>query len=213
MKGLLVKEWLLGKRVGFAFACFILLCIGISFVREYSMFFTALYPALLAGLMEPCILQHEEKSQWDHYCDTLPCSRAQVVSSKYLTVLICVGVTVVLMNIAPTLRVLGLLPGQEMKPVVQMVMAGCSVVTGLLAPSVVLPFIFKFGAAKGMIAYYISIGIFIMGTGMLNNILHIAKYEALLSSGVFWAALVMAAAVVFAESWMLSVRFYKGREL
>lgn len=213
MKGLLLKEWLLGKRVGFAFACFILLCIGISFVRESSVFFTALYPALLAGLMEPCILQQEEKTQWDHYCDTLPCSRAQVVSAKYITVLICVGVIVVLMNIAPTMRVFGLLPGEKMSPVMQMIMAGCSVVTGLLAPSVVLPFIFKFGAAKGMIAYYVSIGLFLLGTGLLNNILHITKYEALLSSGAFWAALVMAVAAVFAVSWLISVRFYKGREL
>lgn len=213
MKGLFVKEWLVGRRVGFAFGCFILICAVIGFVSADNLFFTALYPALLAGLLEPCIMQHEEKSQWDHFCDTLPCSRTQVVSSKYLTVLICVGVTTALMNIAPTMRVLGLLPGQEMKPVVQMVMAGCAVGTGLLVPSIVLPFLFKFGAAKGMIAYYVVIGIFAVGIMLFNKVLHITKYAGVLSSSAFWAVLVAGIILLFAMSWLLSVRFYKRREL
>ena len=86
---------------------------------------------------------------------------------------------------------------------------------GLLPVSLLLPAIFKVGAAKGRIFYYvIYIGSLILtygaaGVGASDGV---GQAVPVLGPGAFFAALLVLLAL-FALSWFLSVRFYRKREL
>ena len=81
------------------------------------------------------------------------------------------------------------------------------VAVSLASPAVLLPFVFRFGAEKGRIAYYVVIGVacavstFVAGRGSLAI------------AGVSGAILVAAAAALYAVSWLLSIAAYNRREL
>ena len=81
---------------------------------------------------------------------------------------------------------------------------------GLAAPAFMLPITLRFGVEKGRVAYYVLIGVTVaLGLILFDSI---TDMNSTVGETALWIMLA-AALVVFAVSWLLSVRLYETREL
>lgn len=80
-----------------------------------------------------------------------------------------------------------------------------------MGPSLMLPFLFKFGSEKGRIAYYIVIGL-LCASGVIATG---AGFQLSAGSESLWVLALIAgvAIAVYTLSWLLSIAFYKQKEL
>ena len=102
MKGLLLKDWYMVWKY-----CKYYFLLGIVFfafsIVEDNMFFV-FYPCLLCGIIPANLLGYDERSRWMQYSGTLPYTRAQIVSAKYLIGLFAQTAMLFLMGIARGIR-------------------------------------------------------------------------------------------------------------
>lgn len=154
------------------------------------------------------LISYDEREKWHIYSETLPYTRAQFVSAKYLIGLSFELIVFLLSAAAQAYRMFsgGIFAITEFLPFVLTLL-----VTGLIAPALLLPFIFRLGAEKGRIAYYFIIGAVCAGgtifAGSGTRIPEQLKSEWAL---VFASLL---AITLYICSWGLSVLLYKKREL
>lgn len=203
MKALLLKDWYMLKKYGrvllIVLAVFI---VGSAFATDT--YFLLMYPVLLASVFSTSLISYDEKFGWLRYAETMPISRRLVVSEKYvITLLLSAAVLVLTLLVRIPAIAAGKLDLSAFSGLV-VLMATASFV----APSLILPIMFKFGMEKGRIAYFIIIGFILALSVMLPD----TAGSAALSGGLSLAVLPLAAAV-FALSWLLSIRFYQKREL
>jgi len=86
-------------------------------------------------------------------------------------------------------------------------------VAGLFIPSIMLPPVFKLGAEKGRIVYYVEIFAIALIFGVFSEF-----QEELAQWLAYFGSLIVPIAItgmllLFGISWMLSVKFYERREL
>ena len=208
MKGLLLKDWYMAAKY-----CRLYLVISAAFIvfsafEESSLFFL-FYPCMLCGMIPVNLLGYDERSRWLTCCDTLPCTRAQFVSAKYLIGLLGQLAVLLLTGIAQSIKMSrsgGFAP-QELAFLLLTLLA-----VALLSTATTLPFIFRLGVEKGRAAYFVMVGI-VCGAGALATRLSGEAALAPARTKFLPAALTAAAICLYALSWMLSVRFYQKREL
>lgn len=205
MKGLLRKDlymiWKYGRTLIVISALFLVL----SIVSRGENFFFVIYPVLFGGVLPVTLLSYEERFGWDKLCDALPLSRRTVVCARYVTTLLCFFALYVL-----TLAALAfvLLPQGRASDLREL--AALLPVFGLISPAVMLPLTLRFGIEKARIAYYAliggvcALGVIIMRRG--------PSLDARFTSRDLTVSL-LACVLVFAASWLLSIRLYEKREL
>lgn len=208
MKGLLLKDYYMMLKYCKAFFLCAAVFIAVSVLNDDNAFFI-FYPCLIAGMLPATLLSYDERSKWNQYCGTLPYSKAQIVSGKYLIGAITGGSVFVLVGIAQAARVL--LRGGDLRADYLELMMVLFVMI-CLVPSVILPFMFRFGVEKGRIAYYVVVGAFCAGSVLLSNNIP-WKGNTFGRYGGVMPVLCIAAAAAFILSWRLSVRLYEKREL
>ena len=200
MKALLLKEFYVASKTCRSFLLVIVVFFALSFFGRNSQFFF-LYPLTMVGMIPVTLLSYDERDGWDKYSLTLPCTRAQLVSAKYLIGLIFGGVVFLLVEL---LLLIGLSMGGNFD---FLSMSSALLLMGLLGPSILMPFVFKFGSEKGRIAYYFVLALLF---AVIAFLIGMGFYEYL--NGFSW--LVIAAAVLlYLGSWRLSIHFYEKREL
>lgn len=207
MKGLILKDLYQCVRYYKSYAVLLVVFLMASLGNE-SMFFL-LYPCMIAGMIPPSLLAYDERNKWDLYCGTLPVTRAQVVSAKYL-----IGLMIqVLMLIAS-----GLFHGVAMavKGSFSLSYLGTlllvMITVSAAASSITLPFMFKLGVEKGRMAYYVMVGLTCGGIGVASSLIGDGIQAMAVTSLPLYLAAV-AACGLYGLSWLLSIRFYKKREL
>ncbi len=209
MKGLLLKDWYMTKKY-----CryYFFVCIGfiiLSMMSSGNMFFV-FYPCLLCGMIPVNLLGYDERSRWMQYCGTLPYTRAQIVSSKYLIGLFAQGLLLLLSALVQSVSMItsgGFKVGEFFILMSMLFTLAC------FSSSLCLPFIFKYGVEKGRMAYYIMIGIVCAGSFIASDYYNEALASTVAFSGLLPIILCIAGAALYALSWWLSVVFYKKREI
>ena len=83
MKGLLLKDWYMMKKYCRSYVLIAVVFIALSLVSSGNMFFV-FYPCLLCGIIPVNLLGYDERSRWMQYSGTLPYTKRQIVSAKYL---------------------------------------------------------------------------------------------------------------------------------
>ena len=82
----------------------------------------------------------------------------------------------------------------------------------MIASSISLPFMFKWGVEKGRMAYYITIGVVCGGSVVATSL-----FQSQLQEPIFiqrdMSLLGLLGVGIYALSWYLSIVFYKKREL
>lgn len=180
----------------------------VSLVSPGNSFFL-FYPCMICGMIPVTLLGYDERNRWNEYSGTLPYSRAELVSVKYLIGLICQSAMMLLILLGYVIKntIAGTFHAEEFLSIVWILIS-----VSLLATAISLPFIFKFGIEKGRVAYYISLGIIaalcVLGSGFVSGDLTggaSAPFALPAACGVSLA--------LYALSWYCSVRFYQKREL
>ena len=200
MKALLLKEFYVASRTCRSFLLVIAVFFALSFFGRNSQFFF-LYPLTMVGMIPVTLLSYDERDGWDKYSLTLPCTRAQLVSAKYLIGLIFGGVVFLLVEL---LLLIGLSMGGNFD---FLSMSSALLLMGLLGPSILMPFVFKFGSEKGRIAYYFVLALLF---AVIAFLIGMGFYEYL--NGFSWLV-IGAAVLLYLGSWRLSIHFYEKREL
>lgn len=208
MKGLLLKDWYMMRKYCRSYLLIAAVFIAVSLYSNDNLFFI-FYPCLLCGMIPVNLLGYDERSRWMQYSGTLPYTKTQIVSAKYLIGLLAQVTILIVTGIAQGVKmtVAGNFVFGEF--VVLMLLM---LIVATLTSSISLPFIFKLGVEKGRTAYYIMIG-FVCGASILASSFFRGQLVAEIEPNAILAALAVAGIGVYALSWYLSVVFFKGRDL
>lgn len=202
MKGLLLKDWYLTIKYGKMQLIFAVVYGVIGAFLPEANAFVAL-PVMLIALLPHTIYAYDEREKWTDYVRSLPVTDAQYVTGKYLYGTICLAVYFALLAVANlAFRTEGF-TGQFM-----MFFVG-----GLLIPSIMMPFMFRFGTEKGRLAYLIVFGSSMAAALALANLSFFddaaANAEWL---GLPWWALCLIVVALYILSWRLSIVLYRSRK-
>lgn len=208
MKGLILKDWYMMKKYCRSYILIAAVFIGISLFSNDNLFFV-FYPCLLCGMIPVNLLGYDERSRWMQYSGTMPYTKTQIVSAKYLIGLLAQVIMLIVTGIAQCIKmtVAGNFVFGEF--VVLMLLM---LIMAILTSSISLPFIFKLGVEKGRIAYYIMIG-FVCGASVVASSFFKGQLVAEVEPIAILAFLVIVGIGIYALSWYLSIVFYKKREL
>ena len=201
MKGLLLKDFYLSWRYCRAFLVIVAVFLAVSFVGEDNVFFM-IYPIMIASVIPMTLLSYDEHDKWTSYSGTLPYTRTQLVSTKYLVGL-CFGTVAFLVSMAATTVRMILGGGFVLE---QLAVVGTALlVLGCLGPALILPYVFKYGAEKGRIAFYITVGVF---SGVAAVLAGMGFQIQTVAHGLWPLAVVAGVSILlYALSWRLSIRF------
>ena len=208
MKGLLLKDLYMTAKYCRSYLLIAAVFIAVSFVGNDNMFFI-FYPCLLCGMIPVNLLGYDERSRWLQYSETMPYSRAQIVSGKYLIGLGAQSAMLIVTAIAQAIR---MNINNSFSASDYLVMIMLLLIMSMLSSSICLPFIFKLGVEKGRMAYYVMIGIICGGSVVASTVLRDAMQSDIKLNGVLALVAVLGIAI-YALSWYLSIVFYKKREL
>lgn len=208
MKGLLLKDWYMMKKYCRAYLLIAVVFIAVSLVNEGDMFFV-FYPCLLCGMIPVNLLGYDERSHWIQYSGTLPYTRTQLVSAKYLIGLFAQMAMVIVTGIVQAVK-MSINGNFVWKDFVVLMLLLLIVAT--LTSSISLPFIFKLGVEKGRTAYYVMIG-FVCGASVVASRLFIGQMQTEIEPNMFLVILALVGVGVYVFSWYLSIVFYKKREI
>ncbi len=208
MKGLLLKDWYMMKKYCKSYIIIAAAFTALSLASKGNMFFV-FYPCLLCGMIPVNLIGYDERSRWIQYSGTMPYTKAQLVSAKYLIGLLSQTAMLVVMGIAQGIKTT--LVGDFLWNdfIVLMLMM---LIMATLTSSISLPFIFKLGVEKGRTAYYVMIGM-VCGASVLASSFFRGQFVAEVQPNAILATLAVIGVGVYILSWYLSVVFFKKREI
>lgn len=207
MSALLIKDFnVLLKQLGILlvlmFVCFTIFSTSII---GFSLFYVAVLPITA--------LAYDERSRWDELANMMPFSVGQLVGSKYLLGLVLVlGLSAFSLLAQAFVYCSGPMAlFHDMAAIIGEIALSTLTIAclALLVMTVLLPFMFRFGAEKGRFAFIVMVLVFLVIYSKLESWISVS-YEAI-SPVVLLLMLVAVTAVVFSVSWRLSVRFYRLR--
>ena len=207
MKGLLLKDWYMMKKY-----CRYYLFVSIGFIilsmmSSGNMFFI-FYPCLLCGMIPVNLLGYDERSRWTEYVGTLPYTKTQIVSVKYLTGLFTQIAVLIVICIAQGVK-MGIEGNFVLKEFLVLMML--LLIMTSVASSLTLPFVFKYGVEKGRGAYYVMIGVACAGSIIATTIFKDSMQNEIQLNAVLPVAC-LAGIGIYVLSWYLSIVFYENRE-
>lgn len=211
MKGLLLKDIYMALKYCRAYLL-ITLVFAIVFMIEDTNLFFLFYPMILAGVIPVNLISYDEKSGWMTYSAIMPYTRRQMVTAKYIFVLMVLGGSVALVTVTRLIHTF--FAGQT--DWVGFIMAIVLLVAAsMVVPSLLLPVVFKYGVEKGRLFFYIVVVVAAGGCGAIGAAAVDNSFIDMLASiGGWLAPLALAtSALLLTGSWLLSIRFYEKREL
>ena len=181
---------------------------ALSVMSTGNMFFV-FYPCLLCGMIPVNLIGYDERSRWMQYSGTMPYTKAQIVSGKYLiglfaqlTILLMIGVAQAAKRLIAGDFVLG-----EFAVLMLLML-----IVSMLTSSISLPFIFKLGVEKGRTAYYVMIG-FVCGASVLASSLFKGEFGMEIKPNLVLVIFAVVGICIYIFSWYMSIVFYKKREI
>lgn len=203
MKGLFYKEARCLWQYGKSYILLVVIFFGLAFLNggsEGTNPLWLLYPVFFVGSLPASLLSADEKDGWLTYCDTLPVTRRQIVTVKYITCLVTAAAVCLLAVPVVLLR---------HDTVAAMPFLAMMAPVGLIVPSVMLPTTYKLGATKGRVVYIVMLMVVAGVCVLLVNLSKESGAPATLSP----LATTAISLAVFIGSWALSVKWFEGREL
>jgi len=208
MKGLLLKDLYMVKKHCKSYLFLIILFIAVSFVGDTNLFFI-FYPCMLCGMIPVNLLGYDERSRWLQYSETMPYTKGQIVSGKYLIGLGTQVAMLIVTGIAQAIRMSMSNTFQLNEYIVLMMLL---LILASITSSICLPFMFKLGVEKGRMAYYFMIGIVCAGS-IISSTLFFKEMQSEIKLNGILPIICLVGIGIYALSWYLSIVFYKKREL
>lgn len=208
MKGLILKDFYMIKAycrtIIFAAAVFF----AVSLWNDENLFFVV-YPWMFCGMIPVSLLAYDEKSHFMQYGATLPCTKTQIVTAKYLVGLLVQIIVLVIVGVAQGIK-MGISGNFQIDEFAVIMLTLLMVST--LVTSIPLPFIYKFGVEKGRIVYYVILGFVCAACAIFSGKLTTYIFTNG-SMKVLFVLIGIGGVVLYFLSWYLSVVFFKKREV
>ena len=208
MKGLLLKDWYMMKKYCRAYLLIAVVFIAVSLFSNDNMFFV-FYPCLLCGMIPVNLLGYDERSRWMQYSGTLPYTKTQIVSGKYLIGLLSQITILVATGVAQAAKML-IAHNFELGDFAVLMLL--MLIVSTLTSSICLPFVFQLGVEKGRTAYYIMIG-FVCGASVLASSILRGQLMSEIQPNLILALGAGVGIGIYILSWYLSIVFFKKREI
>ncbi|MGM9605307.1 MAG: ABC-2 transporter permease [Faecousia sp.] len=210
MKGLLLKDFYMAAKYCRTYILIGVVFIAVSFAgTDGEKMFFLFYPCLFCGMIPVNLLAYDERSRWLEYSGTLPCSKAQIVSGKYLVGIIVQGAMLIAVGIAQAVRMN--LAGSFRPGEYALIIAGIFAMATITS-SISLPFMFRWGVEKGRIAYSAMIG-FVCAGGYLGSVFFSSGTQLAIGQGALLAVFCLAGIAIYTASWLASIALYQKREV
>jgi len=210
MKGLLLKDAYMTAKYCRAFVLIIIVFVGVSFLDvDSNQYFFTFYPCILSGMIPITLLGYDERSGWMTYSATFPYSKAQIVSGKYIIGLLSQASVLIVICIAQAIK---MSISKNLALADFGLVAAVMLVTSCVTSGISLPFMFKLGVEKGRIAFYFMIGSACAASVIAARIFDTGAEPVDVPTFVF-PVLLLVGIVVYAGSWLLSIRFFDKCEI
>lgn len=211
MKGLLLKDFYIltqSARYYLLLICIFATCSSFSENSDFLLF--ALF--FIGSVVSFNLISYDEKSRWSSFAGAFPYTRSQLVSVKYIMTIFCIGINL-LINLLVHEAVVLMTRNHDWSSYLGVLFILFPV--GFLAPSILLPATFQFGAEKGRLVYYI---IFIIAGGCIGGLTAFqAKQNYPMEQFVFSPKEILISFTlgffIFAISWIISIYIYKHKDL
>ncbi len=207
MKGLLLKDIYMLTKYCRSFLFMMILFMVVGAASSDNLFFI-IYPSIFAAMLPVTLLSYDERSKWNRYSCTLPCTGAQIVSSKYI-----LGTVIHLATVIITLLVqlAGMSIRKDFSAETLLLIACTIVALPSFSSAIALPIMFRFGTEKGRIVYFFVIGA-CTAASIISSFVYEDKLAGRVSLSPVFPILLVAAVVLYAVSWKISITFYKRKE-
>jgi len=209
MKGLLLKDFYMMRKYCRSYLFMAAIFAVVTFFSSDNLFFV-FYPCMLCGIIPVNLIAYDEQSRFNLYSGTLPYTKAQIVSGKYLIGLLVQGAMVIIMGAVQAIKMIvnGNFYATEFL-VIMLAMFCVSVVVATIS----MPFMFKLGVEKGRMAYLFTIGVMFAASFVFSSILEDVEIQSQIELNTFLFFLCIGCACLYALSWYLSIVFYNKREI
>lgn len=205
MKGLLLKDLYMLRKYSASYILILVVFSAVSLFGDGNMFFT-IYPVIFAGILPVNLLSYDEKSKWISYGMTFPYSRSQMVSAKYIMSLIILFAAMAYILIVQMLKYFAFDSDMGVFFNILPIMIICGVIPQVL----MLPIVFRVGVEKGRLGYMIMIFVVCAAIPIINEMTDVLIYN--IYNYIFVGAVVFAV-VAYIFSWLISIKFFKNRDL
>ncbi len=216
MKGLLRKDFYMMKSYCKGSILLVLIFLGATIVAHENYLFL-LYPFLIVSLFPMTLLSYEEQAGWDRYVGAFPYSKAAVVSSKYVVALL--STAAVALIFAAGLLIRGaFVSGERISLETCLGIFLSMMLLGILSPGLLLPFLLRFGVAKGRVVFICVVAVLAAAVGALGSIAGGSGADAFFLTALnpvgvkFWL-FCLAGILYYALSWGLAIWLYRKKEL
>ena len=207
MKGLLQKDIYMTAKYFRAAWVMVPVFLFLMIFGEGNLFFM-FYPIMIFGMLPVSLLSYDVHFKWEQYSGTLPYTRAQLVSAKYLVGLICSGGVLLLCLLVLALwQILG--SGFDLD--IFLGMGSICLGLGVAAPVLLLPLVFRFGPEKGRLLFIVLIAS-LCGAGVALGQADFLSGLAMGNSTLVALVTVGVTLVLYLLSWRLSIHFYQKKE-
>ena len=208
MKGLLLKDLYMMKTYCKSYLLIAAAFTVLSFTSGENQFFV-FYPCMFCGMIPVNLLAYDERSKWMQYSATMPYTKRQIVSSKYI---IGLGVQLAMLLITGIAQAIRLSIGGTFRFDEYLVLMLLLFIMASITSSVPLPFVFKYGTEKGRMSYYIMIGITCAVSVAASGLFSENAPISVMTTGTL-AVMSPVGIGIYALSWYLSFMFYRNREI
>lgn len=207
MKGLLLKDFYMMIKYCRSYVFMTVLFLAMSLYEQLPFFL--FYPCVFCGMIPSTLLAYDERNRWLQYSGTLPYTKGQIVSGKYLIGLMMQAAMLILTGIVHgvAMRLRGAFSLSEFATIMMMIP-----VMSMIPSAISMPFMFKYGVEKGRLSYYFMIGVScamcVMGAKLLDG-----GVQMNLQMSVLLPILCVVVAGIYALSWYLAIVFFNKREV
>ncbi len=206
MKGLMIKDFYLIKKHCLALFAVSIIFLLISLFTPQSTYFSYYYVAMIS-IIPISLMAYDDGYKWNRYEIITPVSRKNIVSEKYILLLLL---------ILPIVLAEGIFFGILLKLNILQIISLLSLMLlcGIISPIIIFPIIFKFGYIKGKIVNMIIIAILTAFITFINiiNISGSTLIEGTFNPQKYTFVFSVIAVILLAVSWLISVRVYSKRE-
>lgn len=211
MKGLLLKDWYqVRSSMKTMYLAVAVVLIIWMFGSSSSYVFPVSYAVIFLGILPVNLLTYDQNVGWVEYGQTLPMSKKTLVAEKYLVGLLCAAAAIVVGGIFVAALILG--KGKVVDGSALFLMEG-SVCIILLVNGISLPLLYRFGAEKAWMIYFLTFagfGAMLGGGGAVLQEVQKESADGWPLHPPFWlaAAFLLAVLALYAVSWRVSVAWY-----
>ena len=208
MKGLIIKEFLGLRRYFRILAVLMVLYIFMAFgMTSVSIF--ASVNAILIMICSLSSFSYDSYNHWNEFALSLPLSRADLVKSKYLFILLlCAVGTVITLALSLIVGLIIHLPTQEI-----LISTLVSLLVALFLGGLITPFIYKFGTEKARFIMMITVLIPTVGLTFLSSYLPALKLPSVQTLTLLaWCSPLFVLAFVFL-SYLISRHIFLNKDL